>query len=416
MKRTSFTVRVGLLAALIMSLPATATAQPIFDHLKCYKIIDPPSPIPAYTADLLPEQLPPFNLAPGCLIKMPARLFCIDVEKSNVNPPPPLQVNGANARDYLCYRVTCPPVSDPKKVHVKDQFGERTIAIKPPRFVCAPAEKSCVQPPSGLVAWWPLDEVFGTAVQDLSTNNPGTTQPAAIGSGGPTSLPGVMVANSLTFNGSTQFIQVASSASLNLGTGNFSIDAWIRTSNAVGRHTIVDKRDTNPVGYSFFINNGRLTLQMGDRTGLSCTCTANNTNSNCTNYLANNVNIADGNWHFVAVSVDRVNNIGRFFLDGAPFGTFNPSARPMSLSNATQLLIGRSNTTTCSSSTDDWQGELDEVEIFDRALATSEFVDIWAAHTLGKCKPCGFTGLVCGGPCPPGQQCVIDALGLCSCT
>ena len=33
--------------------------------------------------------------------------------------------------------------------------------------------QSCVQPPLGTIAWWPMDETSGTTVKDLAGNHPG---------------------------------------------------------------------------------------------------------------------------------------------------------------------------------------------------------------------------------------------------
>src|SRR5262249_41419654 len=102
-----------------------------------------------WTADLVPEQMPPFVVEPGCKIKSPARYFCIDVEKTNVAPTPPLQVVGLKAQDYLCYVLSCPvPVPTPS-LPVADQFGQGTTQIrKNQKLICAPAYKVGVPTPT----------------------------------------------------------------------------------------------------------------------------------------------------------------------------------------------------------------------------------------------------------------------------
>lgn len=62
-----------------------------------------------------------------------------------------------------------------------------------------------------------------------------------------------------------------------------------------------------------------------------------------TNYVGN-IPIADGNWHHVAVTVDRDQpDGGRWYLDGVEVvgQRFNPTARSGSLSNSKPLVIGR---------------------------------------------------------------------------
>ena len=107
-----------------------------FDHLECYKIKDPLKA--KYTATLTPEQVQ-FLTQTGCQIKAPAKFFCIDVEKSNVQPTPPMILGGQTTRDYLCYKLKC--IKNQIPVPVEDQFGQRTITIKKADHICAPAHK-----------------------------------------------------------------------------------------------------------------------------------------------------------------------------------------------------------------------------------------------------------------------------------
>lgn len=146
MKRTSARVLAALLpgVAILVAGSAHAQLQPIFDHLKCYHITDPLKV--KHQLDLTPEQTQ-FLPEPGCILKAPAKLFCIDVQKTNVQPTPggpPVQ--GADARDYLCYIVRCPKMNQNLILPVEDQFGQRNITIKPPKLLCAPANKVGVPP------------------------------------------------------------------------------------------------------------------------------------------------------------------------------------------------------------------------------------------------------------------------------
>ncbi len=134
--------RVGYLLVVAACLVAgNADAQTsVFDHLQCHKLKDGLRRS-SVTADLNPEQAPPFALAPGCRVKFPAKLFCIDVEKTNVEPPgTTLPISGNTTRDFLCYAVRCPtPAGGFPTLTVSDQFGERTITVKPSNYLCAPA-------------------------------------------------------------------------------------------------------------------------------------------------------------------------------------------------------------------------------------------------------------------------------------
>lgn len=133
----------ALSLSLLFHTPAArAQGFAVFDHLKCYNIKDLRTP-GQWTADLFPEQMPPFAAELDCTIKSPAKLFCIDVRKNPVGAPtPPLQVVGAKAQDYLCYKVKCANGAL-LTLGVADQFGSGNITIaKRPRYVCAPAYKT----------------------------------------------------------------------------------------------------------------------------------------------------------------------------------------------------------------------------------------------------------------------------------
>jgi hypothetical protein len=169
--RTRTAVFVG--AMLVMLAPTVARAQvgAVFDHLKCYRIKDPALKT-VYLADLLPDQQPPFSVERGCKVKVPAKLFCIDVVKTNVQPPPAQSVPGTTTHDFLCYKIACPKGTPfpTAPLMVKDQFGQREVTIKKPGLLCTPAEKvpdhhACTMTAAGCTGTCPLtgDQcVFGT--------------------------------------------------------------------------------------------------------------------------------------------------------------------------------------------------------------------------------------------------------------
>lgn len=124
-----------VLAALIvvaLGLAFPASGQ-VADHLKCYKVTDP-APKQAYTADLgglAPE--------PGCVVKVPAKMLCVESTKTNVDPTPPGGgPAGTTAGRFACYKVKCPKGAL-QPVMVTDQFGgTREMQPSAPKLFCAP--------------------------------------------------------------------------------------------------------------------------------------------------------------------------------------------------------------------------------------------------------------------------------------
>ena len=88
--------------------------------------------------------------------------------------------------------------------------------------------------------------------------------------------------------------------------------------------------------------------------------------------------MADGSPHLIAITVDR-NGTGRFYVDGDPAGTFNPTGRQGSLSNNVPLRFGRR-----SFGSAGWYGGLlDEFQLYKRVLTQTEIRSIFS---LGTCK------------------------------
>jgi hypothetical protein len=137
----------ALAGALALSLLAARdVAAGGDDHLHCFSNSDLTVPNLKATADLLPEQSPPFDVQ-NCRIRLRSSNVCVPATKLNVRdrdgePYPTLPIAGPSTRPYVCYGLRCPPES-PKgtgsELEVEDQLGRRTIVIKRADFFCQPA-------------------------------------------------------------------------------------------------------------------------------------------------------------------------------------------------------------------------------------------------------------------------------------
>ena len=231
-------------------------------------------------------------------------------------------------------------------------------------FYLPSRNKACVSPPANLALWLPFDETSGTTSVNLA---PGGNNGTHVNSPG-VNL-GSYVANSLNFNGANQYVAVPDYPAINPGTGNLSIDAWVIRSSQSGNtvRVIVDKRDLKTtVGYSLAVSFGNLVFQLSG-----------------TNYRDTGTVPADDKWHFVAVTVNRTSTTGgKFYVDGLPTGTFDPTGQPGSLNNTAPFMVASS----LLGGNIPWLGSVDEVEFFRRALAATEIQSIYKAGTYGKCK------------------------------
>ncbi len=249
----------------------------------------------------------------------------------------------------------------------------------------------CIPPPHHMTGWWKLDPVPGSTLAPNLANPdlPGTLV------NGPTPLIGENVNGAYQFDGVSQSIEVPASPSLSLADGDFTLDAWVRTTAATGVQPILDQRG-GPVtqGWSLSLVNGFPALQMV-------------VNGRASNFVLTDAAgtgegfVADGQWHLVAVTVDRDQPDGiRFFVDGVPVGApFDATGAQGSLANPAPLLIARSH---AMQGTRHFAGALDEIEIIMDHVSPAKIADIFHAGPTGKCPEiCYATQLV---PCCSGTS------------
>ena len=169
-----------------------------------------------------------------------------------------------------------------------------------------------------------------------------------------------------------QHITVLSHGLIEVGVKDFSLDAWVRRSSSLtNTQMIFDKRLTNgsgTFGYSLFLRSGRLWARLAD---------------GAVSEFDSGLTVpADGQWHFIALTVQRASATGgRFYVDGSA-SMFNPTARNGSLAHGRPLNIAVSSL----GNAEPFLGCLDELEMFNRALASSEVLSIYGAKNAGKCK------------------------------
>ena len=206
---------------------------------------------------------------------------------------------------------------------------------------------------ANLLAHWRFDEGTGTTVTDCSGNgNTGTFDGSW--SRGRFGSAGKFAA------ASTQEVTVASSATLNMGTGNFSVALWVRTST-VAAAMLVSKYST--VGFFVGIDAaGRVNCKVRDAsTNVSVLSTGS---------------ITDGKWHLVVMTVDRSDAATglKIHVDGL-FNTQGQQGAG-SIDNAEALYIGQL------LSSYYLTGEVDEVTIWKRIITAEEILRLWAQTTI----------------------------------
>jgi hypothetical protein len=253
-----------------------------------------------------------------------------------------------------------------------------------------------------MVAWYPFDEPDGPASSaNLATQNTGTWHGGLEGS----LLGGGYILQSLWFDGSTGYVESPSSIATNFGpanaspcggvysscSGDFSTAVWINTSTSQYA-TIFDKRSFDssgrPHGYLLMLWGNGLLLQLADGGP------AYFGGYNWIQSAPTGVNLADGHWHFVAVTVSRSPAPGydviTFYFDypNFPSQTQIIAGRERgTLVNTSPLRIGAQNTGSGLGSF--FSGSMDELQMWNRVLtpgATGEVAAIHNAGSYGVCK------------------------------
>ena len=136
-----------------------------------------------------------------------------------------------------------------------------------------------------------------------------------------------------TFDGSSDQIDITTGTMPNIGAGNYTLTAWIKTASTAGYKTIFASNNYDP---AFYHDSNRLLIYDGSDTGPS-TLSAN-----------------DDNWHHVAfVRAGLASGDLAFYIDGAPVGT---TQHDDTVPVATTLRIAWD-----SFGGDNWDGELDEI-------------------------------------------------------
>jgi hypothetical protein len=214
---------------------------------------------------------------------------------------------------------------------------------------CTATSPNCSPMPSGLLSWWRGE---GNALDQIGGNDGTLSGNVTFGT--------AEVGQGFFIDGTGPLVNITNTASLQVQ--DLSIELWIRRSSS----TVVS-RDGNGNGHIFGFGPGGYTLYMDPsghpsfgKTGVSAVpCTAA---------------ITDTNLHHVAVT--KTGSTVVFYIDGTslPAAAYNPGftfSGPVYIGG----VAGDAN----------FYGTVDEVSVYNRALAGAEVLAIYNADGSGKC-------------------------------
>jgi hypothetical protein len=216
----------------------------------------------------------------------------------------------------------------------------------------------------GLLSLWHLNEGTNTTSADATPAARTATLNGNVAwatSAAPIAL-SMIATNCLRFTGVAGHVQVPHHTNLNAFP--LTVSTWIKTSrNAATVDGIASKYvESSLNGYSLFLYNGRIRAWYFKDSG---------------NYIwdgglgVDGGLVADGNWHHIAFVVST--NRGQLFVDGVPTGSLNWTGTPGATTTTNNFQAGQYwlNPTYPA-----FNGTLDEVAVWNRALTTNEVLSI----------------------------------------
>ena len=219
--------------------------------------------------------------------------------------------------------------------------------------------QTCVEPPPGLVSWWPGD---GNADDIVGGNNGALV--------GGTSFAAGMVGQAFDFDGDGDSVDIPNPENYDFPTWTYAF--WFKSSQPPFPNLIGRQFDEGFLGWTVHFGvDGEFTIRIDTDRGVG-------------QLVTNSTIVNDGEWHFGAVVLDETvpgggEKLAKLSIDGAPLdsnvnwvGNFPASGGFLTLgAPAVGAMF--------------YEGLLDEVQIFDRALSDAEILAEFNAGSAGKC-------------------------------
>ncbi|MBW2996158.1 right-handed parallel beta-helix repeat-containing protein, partial [Candidatus Woesearchaeota archaeon] len=170
------------------------------------------------------------------------------------------------------------------------------------------------------------------------------------------------------FDGDNDYIDVQNYFTQDIGTGDFSITAWIKTTVSPSYMGVIVERSssyaTNGKGFNLNLKDGNVESGIGDG------------NAGDFVNVDSGKNVSDGNWHHIAVTWNRDGNMTQY-VDGIEEKTTDISSVNGDISQSTHYL----KIATFESINLFFNGTIDEVMIFNRVLSPEQILALNNSRT-----------------------------------
>jgi uncharacterized repeat protein (TIGR02543 family) len=219
-------------------------------------------------------------------------------------------------------------------------------------------EGACVAPPAGMVSWWKGE---GSAADRAGLNGATLVNGASFAQG--------KVGQAFSFNGSGQYVVVADSPTL-AGSNRFTLQAWINPA-------AVPEVDGSGIISKVGGNGGNNGYQLAISQGLVPGCQFNASGES---WPTNSVKAGLAplsTWTHVACTYD--NDTLSMYVNGTLVGSSVIGPKSVAPSSSTLRISGDDNNHVY------FDGQIDEVQIYNRALSANEIQSIYSAGGNGVC-------------------------------
>jgi len=255
----------------------------------------------------------------------------------------------------------------------------------PPTLISQCNDTFGTPPAAGMIGYWHFDDPIegadpidayggnnGTPVGDSTGTFPNCGEPFLVSCPGPTGEVG-QVPNATDgalrwVRNKNDYIKIPDADSLDFGTGDFSVAAWVKfsqVSQTINFYALITKKDENgspkiKPGWAIYLGGGRvLQARIADGTNVA------ETDAGSGGFV-----LDDNEFHFITVVFDRNGNTIKNYVDGVPDGaTADISNVTGSVDNADDVWFGRRKR---DGSDGFLQGTMDEIAFFNRVLTPTE--------------------------------------------
>ena len=214
-----------------------------------------------------------------------------------------------------------------------------------------------------LVGYWRFDEGSGSlAIDSSGYRNSGSLVLAPTYT---TSVPSAITfpdPNALTFNGSSQYVNIPSSAA-NTTLGALSISAWIKLSTTANDRVIVSKWGSNNFAFNLLVTSGKLELYISPDSVSS------------SYHVTGGTTLSTGVWYYVTAIFTPSTRM-EVFVNNVSDGVKTSGVPASMYASTAPLSIGWDSPNGVS--TEYFSGSMDDVRIYNRVLTAGEISGLYA--------------------------------------